>query len=253
MRGGAVCWLGKSINMTINTIFKGGISLGIKNFLPLIGVVILYVLTCWIPYLNVGTTIALVALPAAMSRGESISPTEIFDSKYRKNMGNFFLLSVFYFFGIVIGVLFGIIPGIVLSFSWCIAFLLLVDKELNPMQALAESNQKTYGHKVTIFLSFLLLGILYFALSMIAGMISGGSGDWMANDIYGMTCNEILMYGDFEEYLECKSMVRLSSFSVVGTLMSVILFLLYMPIQLGFQAEIYRGLTTENSGASESE
>ena len=44
-----------------------------------------------IPYLNVGTTIALVALPAAMSRGEAISPTEIL-IRYRKNMAISFCL-----------------------------------------------------------------------------------------------------------------------------------------------------------------
>ena len=92
--------------MTVSTILKDGLGLGLKNFLPLVAVVILYTLTCWIPYLNVGTTIALVSLPAAMSRGEAISPTEIFDGKYRKNMGNFFLLCVFYFLAVVIGILF---------------------------------------------------------------------------------------------------------------------------------------------------
>ena len=71
-----------------------------------------------------------------MSRGEAISPTEIFDGKYRKNMGNFFLLCVFYFLAVVIGILFGVIPGIVLGYAWFIAFLLLVDKEMEPLQAL---------------------------------------------------------------------------------------------------------------------
>lgn len=230
--------------MTINTIFKGGFSLGFKNLLPLVGVLILYVLTCWIPYLNVGTTIALVALPAAMSRGEAISPTEIFDAKYRKNMGNFFLLSVFYFFGIVIGILFGIIPGIVLSYSWFIAFLLLVDKEMNPMQALAESNNRTYGHKLTIFLSLLILGILYYVLSAIVGMVGGGEGSY---------CEQMLASGeiDLEWYLQCKLMPS-TSFGV-GTLLSFVLFLLYTPIQLGFQAVIYRELTTDSAEVSASE
>lgn len=228
--------------MTINTIFKGGFSLGFKNLLPLVGVLILYVLTCWIPYLNVGTTIALVGLPAAMSRGEAISPTEIFDAKYRKNMGNFFLLSVFYFFGIVIGILFGIIPGIVLSYSWFIAFLLLVDKEMNPMQALAESNRRTYGHKLTIFLSMLILGILYWVLSFISGMITGGAAN---------SCSELLLYGDYEDYLRCRVFAN-TGFGV-GMLLSIVLFLLYTPIQLGFQAVIYHELTTDSTEVSASE
>ena len=89
--------------MKVSHIVKEGIGIGFKNLIPLVGTIVLYLLTCWIPYLNVGTTIALVALPAAMSRGEAISPTEIFDPKYRKNMGNFFLLMVCYSLAVVIG------------------------------------------------------------------------------------------------------------------------------------------------------
>jgi len=231
--------------MNVGLVIKDGIGIGLKNLFPLIGTLILYGLTCWIPYLNVGTTIALVALPAAMSRGEAISPTEIFDSKYRKNMGNFFLLAVCYSFAIVIGFLFGIIPGIVLSYSWFIAFLLLVDKEMNPMQALSESNQKTYGHKATIFLSFLILGILYFVLNAILGMVTGGASDQMAWEMYGVPCNAFLMEGAFMEYFECKAMVSGSGFSFLGGLISFVLLLLYMPIELGLRAVIYRELTSD--------
>ena len=141
--------------MTIFNVLKGGISIGLKNFLSLVVACILYLLTIWIPYYNVGTSIAMVTLPAALSRGEVISPTEIFNPKYRKNMGNFFLLIVLITLGISIGYVFIIIPGIILTYSWLLAILLLVDKGLNPMQALNESNSRTYGHKLTIFFSFL--------------------------------------------------------------------------------------------------
>ena len=69
-------------HMTISSLLKGGIQIGLKNFLSLVGALILYTLTIWVPYLNVGTTIAMVSIPAALSRGEIISPTEIFKSKY---------------------------------------------------------------------------------------------------------------------------------------------------------------------------
>ena len=202
--------------MTVNTILKDGLGLGLKNFMPLVAVVILYTLTCWIPYLNVGTTIALVSLPAAMSRGEAISPTEIFDGKYRKNMGNFFLLCVFYFLAVVIGILFGVIPGIVLGYAWFIAFLLLVDKEMEPMQALAESNKRTYGKKMTIFMAFLLLGIVYCIAYLLVGGIFGGG--------YGMANTDSVL---------------------IGSLISLLLTLLYYPIQLGCQAVVYRELTSD--------
>ena len=82
--------------MTVSSILKGGIEIGLKNFISLVGALILYVLTIWIPYLNVGTTIAMVSIPAALSRGQMISPTEIFDAKYRKKHGEFLPSHVFY-------------------------------------------------------------------------------------------------------------------------------------------------------------
>ena len=210
--------------MTISSILKGGVAIALKNFLSLVGAVILYVLTIWIPYLNVGTTIAMVSLPAALSRGEVISPTEIFDSKYRKNMGNFFILLVIMMMGIFIGYLFLIIPGIVLSYSWSLALLLLVDKGLNPMQALNESNNKTYGHKVTIFLSYLMLGIGYMLLYYIIGSLGTDSD-----------CVSELYWADpFTKMSVCTA--------GWATALQFILTLFYYPIQLGILAEVYRSL-----------
>ena len=232
--------------MKVSHIVKEGIGIGFKNLIPLVGTIVLYLLTCWIPYLNVGTTIALVALPAAMSRGEAISPTEIFDPKYRKNMGNFFLLMVCYSLAVVIGFFFGIIPGIVLSYAWSIAFLLLVDKELDPLQALSESNQKTYGHKATIFLSFLVLGVLFFVLNMIPALLTGGGPvDGMGSGS-SWECYEVLMDGRIGGYIKCKSYYYgESAFSLIGSLFSIVLALLYIPISLGLRAVIYRELTSE--------
>ena len=42
--------------------------LGIKNVLPLILAVVLYGITLWIPYLNVGTTIGMNRLIIDMSK-----------------------------------------------------------------------------------------------------------------------------------------------------------------------------------------
>jgi len=211
--------------MTVSDVLKNGFSIGIKNFFSLAGAVILYLLTIWVPYINVGTTIALYTLPAAMSRGEIISPTEIFDSKYRRNMGNFFLLSVFLSLGVFFGLLFLIIPGIVLMYAWSLAILLLVDKGLNPMQALNESNVRTYGHKLTIFLSYLILGILYFVLSSIIPLLSGGH----------MTSIFDLLSG-----------AHYYNSSLLQTLFQILIMLLYYPIQMGITAEIYRKLCSDN-------
>ena len=132
--------------MKILSILKEGASLGLRNSLSIIGAYLLYILTIWVPYINVGTTIAIVSLPVSISKGRVISPLEIFYSKYRKNMGTFFLLLFFMFFGYIFSILFLVIPFIILSLSWSQAIFLLVDKGINPMQALNESNKITYNY-----------------------------------------------------------------------------------------------------------
>ena len=202
--------------MTISTLLKNGTSIGFKNLFPLIGTLTLYIVTIWIPYINVGTTIALYTLPASMSRGETISPTHIFDSKYRENMGNFFIILGLMSSGIFTGFLFMAIPGFILMLTWILALPLLVDKGLNPMQALHESNLKTLGHKLTIFFTFLVSYIicivtifLLAALLMLAGLE------------YGVLASILLL------------------------MIYIIVLVIYFAIQLGVMAEIYKQLVLD--------
>ena len=58
----------------------------------MLGATVLWLLTIWIPYLNVGTTIAMNTIPIELSKGKVISPLFIFDGKYRKYMGEYFTL-----------------------------------------------------------------------------------------------------------------------------------------------------------------
>lgn len=153
--------------LTIGGIITNGIQIGLKNAASLVGAVILWLLTIWIPYLNVGTTIAIYGIVVAMSKGHIVSPLEIFDGKYRKNMGEFFLLLSFIFFGVFMGYLFIIIPGIVISLAWSQSLFLLIDKGLNPSEALAVSNRITYGKKWTIFLGRFLLVLAFLVPTII--------------------------------------------------------------------------------------
>ncbi len=150
-----------TINLTIGDIIGKGIKIGLKNALPLIGATILWMLTIWIPYLNVGTTIGLISAVVAMSKGSTMSATEIFDGKYRRYMGEFFLLMGIKQMGTFMGFLFFLFPGIVISISWSQSVYLLIDKKLNPMEALKVSNDITYGHKWTIFFGMFLLALVY--------------------------------------------------------------------------------------------
>lgn len=145
--------------LTIGGIFREGIPLGIKNAVSIVGAYILWLLTFWIPYLNVGTTIGLVGIIAAISKGDIVSSTDIFNPKYRKYMGEFFLVTIFLSVGCTIGLTFMVIPGIVIAIAWGQAVLLVLDKGINPIKALTVSNDITYGKKATIFFGALLVGI----------------------------------------------------------------------------------------------
>lgn len=150
------------------SILTEGIPLGIANFVTIFGATILWLLTFWIPYLNVGTTIALNTMPIALADNEAPEgPTYIFKDKYRKYMGEYFVLMGLMYMAIWMASVFLIIPGIVISLAWSQALYLLFDKHLTPMDAMKESNEKTYGHKWTIFLTGLVFAIAFGVFAMI--------------------------------------------------------------------------------------
>jgi len=145
--------------ITIGSVLSNGIQLGIKNAVSLLGCIILYVLTCWIPYINIGTTIAMACLPLEMAKGNIISPLAIFDKKYFKYMGEYFLTSAFIFMGVLMGIFMFIIPAYVIMIAWSLGILFLIDKGVNPMEALTMSNKATMGYKWTIFFSYIIFAI----------------------------------------------------------------------------------------------
>lgn len=70
-------------------------------------------------------------------------------------------------------------PAIILSYAWMLAPILLIDKGVNPMEALTLSNKYTYGNKFSYFLVsialFISLAILFGLISLISpelGMIT---------------------------------------------------------------------------------
>ena len=145
---------------------KDGIQLALKNVLSLILLVILYVLTVWIPYLNVGTTVGLYKAVIAMSRGEVVDPVSIFDKDNFKYFGNMFLLLGFQTVGITAATAFMFVPGIILSIAWGFAMYLLIDKGVSPLKALTASYDIPLGEKWRIFAINLLVGL-------IIGLVSG--------------------------------------------------------------------------------
>ena len=154
-------------------IVSNGIKIGLANYLSLLGAFVLWGLTIWVPYINVGTTIAIMTLPLALGEGKRISPLEIFDGKYRQFMGEIFVHSGFKFAGLYMGLLFMVVPAIVLQFSWMLSELLIIDKQLNPAEALAESNRRMAGNKWNVFFGELLIGLIIAAAILVLGLLAG--------------------------------------------------------------------------------
>jgi uncharacterized membrane protein len=161
----------ETVKIDVLTAIKTSVDWGIKNIISLIGAVVLWILTIWIPYLNVGTTIAILTIPIELSKGNTINPTFIFDAKYRKYMGEFFILSGIRSIAITVGTLFFIIPGIVLSIAYSMSNLLLLDKEMGPLEALTKSNKLTYGNKWRMFFSQYALIIALVIVMFVLGLI----------------------------------------------------------------------------------
>jgi hypothetical protein len=193
---------------------KDGIAIGLKNLVSILVNVLLYVLTIWIPYLNVGTSIGLfVGIVAKASKGESIDMTEIFDPKYRKYMGEYFLSSGLVNLGVGVGLAFGIIPGIVIALAWSLTQLLVIDKGKNPSEALTISNNCTYGYKGRIVGIYVLLSIGFSVVSFILLGIGMATG--------------------------------ISFFMVFFSFLAILVWIFALFVFIGIQASIYKQLTAD--------
>lgn len=157
---------------------QDSIAIGVKNAPSVIAAVVLFLVTIWIPYINIGTFIAITLLPTQLAKGEVINPLGIFDSKYRRYMGEFLITMGLMVIPIYIAFIFMIIPGIVLSLAWSLAYYFLIEKGKNPIEALKASNDATYGSKWTMFAVALVFGIaaaiVMLIFSAICGMINVG-------------------------------------------------------------------------------
>jgi len=162
----------------IMATLNDGMQICVKNMGPILANVVLWILTVWIPYLNVGTTIGLlVGLVLKASKDEVIPFAEIFEPKYRKYMGEFFLTNGLMSIGFVAGIALFIIPGIVIWLAWSLALLLVFDKGKNPIESLTLSNNLTYGYKGRIFGVYALAVVVFSVVQTILMAIGAASGN----------------------------------------------------------------------------
>lgn len=181
------------MNLTIGKVLGDTMSLAFKNIPSVLGAAFLWLITIWIPFINVGTTIALFyGMPLELSRGNVMNPIAIFDGKYRKYMGEFFALVGLMSISIIPALMFMIVPGIIISIGWAFAVLLLVDKEMNPTEAMQKSTEYTYGYKWLIFFSSLILGVI---LLIIWGLVIGIISAMDVNLISAILVIAVIVFG----------------------------------------------------------
>lgn len=156
------------IKINIAKTVSGAFALTFKNIPSIFGCIFLWILTIWIPYINIGTTIAISNLPIALSKGEMMNPLSIFDAMYRRKMGDYIIYNFIAYGAILTGLLLGIFPGIILMFAWSMARFIMIEQDKNPMEALRLSNNITVGNKWRIlfvktlsFASFIILGAIF--------------------------------------------------------------------------------------------
>lgn len=159
-----------TLKLNIKDVFSEAFATLSKNFLWIVVAVILWFITIWIPYINIGTTIAIQTIPIAMSKGVTVSPMFIFDKKYRYYMGDFFLVNGFLLTGFVAALgFFG--AGFVLLLAWSQAVFLVLDKGINPAVAISKSNELMYGNKMMMFLICVIFVVAILILQAIFGLI----------------------------------------------------------------------------------
>lgn len=143
-----------------------GVSLGIKNIANLLLMAFLFLITFWIPYLNVGTTIGFYKNVIALSKGEDVVPMSIFSRDNYKNLGDFFLLFGLQTAGIGAAAAFLLFPAIVVSLAWQFAMYFFLDKGTSPLKSLSLSYDATLGDKWTLF-------FVYLACCIVTGLVVG--------------------------------------------------------------------------------
>jgi len=98
--------------------------------------------------------------------------TEIFDPKYRKYMGEFFLTTGLICMGVSVGTLLFLVPGIIIGLAWSLAVLLAIDKGKDPIDAMALSYNLTNGYKLRMMGVYLLISLIFLVAQIILMIIA---------------------------------------------------------------------------------
>ena len=148
--------LGKRTYWTIFFNFLIYIILGICASITVVGILVL-------PALFAGFTRFL--LKAA--RGEEVDVGDSLSEGFKNGMWwQALIFSILTFFGIIVGFLLLILPGLYLSTAWILGFYLLVDKGMLPLEALGKSRELV--HQLGFWKIFVIVVGLGIATQLIA-------------------------------------------------------------------------------------
>lgn len=180
------------VNLGLDVIgmYKGAFVHGAKDLVPVAVAAALWVLTLWVPFINIGTTIAMFTLPVWMVAGRKISPVDIFQQDLRSRMfallrlhglviaSSFILLFVMAstFAGLSVIKSFSwpwlkvlivfacaAVPFFMLTTAWAMAPFLMIDKDLDPSDALRKSFELTTDRRLGVFAVYappLVIGLI---------------------------------------------------------------------------------------------
>jgi len=183
--------------------FKRSLLVNPMTFVPVVLAVLLWMVTAWIPFINIGTTIALFTLPVWLADGRKISPIEIFLAEHRAKLESFLLLSAVFtavslaawglFSGMGVAPRFcgtmsrcsafwfqmrlllamaaALTPLAMVGTAWSMAYFLLLEKGLGPLEAIQASAELTRGSRLKILVVFGLPVALGIVLCMIFSFV----------------------------------------------------------------------------------
>jgi len=125
-----------NLGLDVIRMYKEAFVEGAKELVPVAVAAALWVVTLWIPFINIGTTIAMFTLPVWIVAGRKISPIDIFQKDHRSRMfdllrlhglviaTSFILLFVMSstFFGMIVMSHLGNVPAAARSYGVSVGF-----------------------------------------------------------------------------------------------------------------------------------
>ncbi|MCX7909242.1 MAG: YciC family protein [Ignavibacteria bacterium] len=215
-------------DLSVGSIIANGFTIGFKYFFQILLSFILWVLTFWIPYVNVGTTIGLYGLIVKMSKDESFDIFEIFRKEYRAIIPEFLILVALQGLALYFAFAFFIIPGIIVGIALGFSYFFLIDKKMGVLESLYASNKTTYGHKWDIFGAMFIIYLIGLVPTLIF---------WL---LFRTTPDEFTEFSEFGPQFNILSFLGLPN--ALGVVLIIIVWLIISAVIYGAEAYIYRQL-----------